>query len=144
MRIVTFLLLIPIAFAGGCAGMIAQCGTDPTALKTQKEVHDTFGEPVETGSQVGVTKEGEFVPKDAAFYEDYTTRRKIATPYPGDGYIIFLIGSLGTLDLLLVPQQFCLMTKRAITGQTVRIIYDSNGKVIAVNLDGESLYFPSR
>lgn len=130
---ITYLLFLVLALASsGCAAKIAGLGTDPTKFETIEEVHAKFGQP-----DAGGTLDG----KDGAFYEDYITRRKIAT-YPlctsGPGYGIALVMTLGTVDLLMISNELCLSAKRTLTGQTLRFIYDNNGKLIKLQLDGEA------
>jgi len=142
MRIAYLLFLVPATLSGGCAGLIAGAGTDPTEFKTKEEVHANFGEPCASGSVEGTLEKDQHTPRDAAFYEDYMTRRKIADRSFSDSmgaYGLCFISTLGTIELLLVPQQLYLMTKRTIAGQTLRIIYDANGKVVGGQLDGEEI-----
>jgi hypothetical protein len=141
MRIACLLSLIPLALAGGCAGMIATSGVNLDNFESMNDVHTKFGEPCATGSTKGSCKEDDPVPQNAAFYEEYRTRLKIADRdwCDGDGYAIFLISTAGTIEFFLFPQQLYYLTKHTITGQTLRIIYDTNGKVIAGQLDGKYL-----
>jgi hypothetical protein len=126
----------------GCAGMIAKSGIDLDAFESVNEVHSKFGEPCVKGSATDLAKGEQSIPKNQAFYEDYHTRLKISDRdwTHGDGYAMALSVTLGTVELLLVPEQLYYLTKHAITGQTLRIIYDSNGKVVAGELDGKPLY----
>jgi hypothetical protein len=133
MRIAYLLFLVPAIFSGGCAAMIARSGTDPTYLKTKEEIHANFGEPIMSGKLDGM---------DGAFYEDYFTRRKIATEYPNaEGEVMCFAMTLGTLEVLLVSQELYLTTKRAIAGQTLRFTYDKDAKLINVQMDGRSEEF---
>jgi hypothetical protein len=142
MRVACLLSLIPLAFTEGCAGLIATSGIDLDAFETSNEVHAKFGEPRATGSAKGTFKEGQPVPESAAFYEDYRTRQKISDRLwcDGDGYAISLVATAGTIEFLLLPQQLYYFTKHKITGQTLRMIYDANGKVVAGQLDGKNLF----
>ena len=126
----------------GCAGMIATSGIKLDTFETIDEIHAKFGEPCMTGSAKDAFKESKPVYENAVFYEDYHTRQKIADRdwADGDGYAIGLIVTLGTAELLLFPHELFKLTKHEITGQTLRIVYDANGKVVAGQLDGENLY----
>jgi hypothetical protein len=132
MRIACLLCLVSAALSGGCAGMIARTGIDPTELKTKEEVRARFGEPTVIGSLDGT---------DGAFYEDYFTHRKIAT-HPdrtsSPGYVMGLFMTLGTLDLFLVPEELLLTAKRTVVGQTLRFTYDKNEKLLKLELDGDT------
>jgi hypothetical protein len=141
MRIAYLLFLVPIVFSGGCADKIARVGTVLSEFKTKEEMYAKFGEPCASGTTDGAFKEGQFIPRDAAFYEDYTTRQKISTPYLEPGYGMMLCMTLGTIELLLVPEQLYLIMKRKLVGQTLRVIYDANGKVVGAQLDGEDINF---
>jgi len=141
MRIAYLLFLVPVAFSGGCAGFIAGLGTNLNDFETIEQIHAKFGEPDASGSTNGEFKKGQVIHRDAMFYEDYAIRRKIADTgwCDGDGYAIEWISSLGTIDLLLVPQQLFIAAKRSIMGQRLRIIYDSHGRVVGCQIDGEDL-----
>jgi hypothetical protein len=142
MRVACLLSLIQLTLVSGCAGMIATSGIKLDTFETMDEVHTTFGEPSATGSAKDAFKKGQNVPKEAAFYEDFRTRLKIADRdwCDGDGYAIVLIATCGTGELFLFPQQLYDLTKHTITGQTLRIIYDTRGRVLAGQLDGKDLY----
>ncbi len=128
MRIAYLLFLVPALVSSGCAGAIARAGTDPTEFKTKEEVHAKFGEPYAKGTE------------DGAVYEDYFTRQKIASrpPWLGEGYVMVLFMTFGTVDLFLVPQELYLTTKRTIAGQTLRFTYDNLGNVIKRQRDGNA------
>jgi hypothetical protein len=135
MRLAYLLCLVPVLFSGGCAGLIARSGTDPTEFKTMELVHAKFGEPFASGPESG---------DDGAFYEEYLTHRKICyTPewFDGDGYAIFFVATLGLIDFQLVPQELYETAKRMIGGQTLRFTYNSNGKLIKVQRDGNAHEF---
>ena len=132
MRVAYLLLIATVSFSAGCAGMIARCGKDLTGLETKEEVHAQLGEPAAKGVV------------DGKPFEEYFTRRKIAEPYPlryfGPGYPMGLIGTLGTIELILVPEELYLIGKRTLRGQTIRVTYDASSAVTGIALDGESLF----
>jgi hypothetical protein len=146
MRIACLLLLVAVTSCGGCAGLIAQSGTDPTALKTRDEVHAKFGEPVASGV---------FKDDDGKTYEDYVVHQKIAadTDFRTHGFIgmvqlendykAFLIFTLGTCELVLIPEQLILTTVRCIGGERIRFKYDSLGRLVEVQRDSNLDYFQS-
>jgi YD repeat-containing protein len=142
MRIACLLLLIAAMSASGCSGLIARSGTDLTALKSRDEVHAMFGQPVATGVVKGC--EGET-------FEVYVTRRKIAAlpeepsgrgpeslAYPGT-----LFFSLGTCELVLIPEQLTLMAVRFVGGEKIRFTYDRSGRLIEVLRNSNCDYFQS-
>lgn len=143
MRSAYLLFLVPTIFSGGCAQMMAESGMDLSNFKSNEAIHAKFGEPCASGSTEGAFNKDQYVPRDAAFYEDYLTRRKLSTPYTSIGYGMILVMTLGTIEPLLVTDQLFRITKRTIMGQTLRVIYDADGKVLGFHLDGESVYLPS-
>jgi YD repeat-containing protein len=142
MRITYPLLLVAAFSSSGCAGLIARSGTDVTALKTRNEVRAVFGEPV----AAGVVEESE-----GKTFEEYVTRRKIAAlpeepsgrgfgslAYPGT-----LFFSLGTCELVLIPEQLALMAVRFVGGEKIRFTYDRSGRIIEVLRNSNCDYFQS-
>ena len=69
MRTLTIVLIACTALAPGCAGYIAGSGLDLCKLTTQAQVHEKFGSPIASGPS----------------FEEFTTRRKIAEPWNGEG-----------------------------------------------------------
>jgi hypothetical protein len=142
MRIAYLLFLVPVAFSNGCAYMIAQSGIDLSEYKSKEAVHAEFGEPYESGSTEGVSTKDQFVPRNAAFYEDYITRRKLSTPFTSVGYAMGLSITLGAIEPFLVAGQLFLISERTILGQKLRFVYDTEGNVLTFYLNGESVYQP--
>jgi len=125
-------LLAAVSLSAGCAGLIAtKYGEDLSVLKSKEEVRAHLGEPETSGVA------------DGHPFEEYRTRRLIANPWDLDfispGYAMGLIATLGTIDLILVPQQVFLVTKRTILGQTIRVTYDPAGSVTGLSRDGEPI-----
>ena len=147
MRIACLLLLVPVTSCSGCAGLIARSGTDPTALKTRDEVRAKFGEPVASG----VLKDD-----DGKTYEDYVVHQKIAanTYFEKPGFIGtyslendykgFLMFTLATCELVLVPEQLILTSVRCIGGERIRFKYDSLGKLVEVQRNSNCDYFQTK
>jgi YD repeat-containing protein len=149
MRITCLLLLVAVTSCSGCAGLIARSGTDPTALNTREEVHAKFGEPVASGA----VKDS-----DGTTYEDYVVHQKIAantnfrTPPEFLGgrtslesdYENFLLFTLGTCELVLIPEQLILTTVRCVGGERIRIKYDREGRLIEVHRNSNCDYFQSK
>ena len=116
--------------------MIASSGIPVTGFQTLEDVHAQLGTP--DASVVGIPNEGS-IPKGTAFYEDYFTHRKVATPYLEPGHTMFLVMTLGTAELVLVPTELCVAAKRTIFGQSIRVFYNTDGKILDVQLDKEKI-----
>jgi YD repeat-containing protein len=74
-------------------------------------------------------------------YEEFRTRKVIADENfsRGDGYAIGFIITLGTSELIEVPYQLFLLTKRTVLGQTIRVTYDKYGNIAYVTRDGQTI-----
>jgi YD repeat-containing protein len=150
MRITCLLLLVSAISSSGCAGLIARSGTDVTALASRDEVHAVFGEPVATGVVEG---------SEGKTFEEYVTRKKIAAlpeeptehiaAMPGDhGYLSLnydgtLLFSLGTCELVLIPEQLTLIAVRFVGGEQIRFTYDRSDRLIEVQRNSNCDYFQS-
>ena len=141
MRIAYLFLLVPAIGSSGCAGLIARSGLDPTQLQTAEDVHGKFGKPYASGSANDALKEDQSVPRNAAFYEDYMVRQKIATSNYGEGYVMLLLITFGTAEFLALPPELFLLAKRSILGQKLRFTYDIEGRLIRLQLDGDEQQF---
>jgi YD repeat-containing protein len=130
MRLAARLFLVPVLFSSGCAASLARLGTDPTKLETKEEVRAQFGEPDKSGVVEGLC------------YEEYSTRRKIATEAPwAEGEVMFFAMTLGLIEIPLLSHELYRTTKGAAAGQRLRFTYDHLGRVIRIDLDGESERF---
>jgi hypothetical protein len=131
------LLLVPsLLFTSGCAGLIAQSGTDLASLNTREEFHAALGQPVTSGVADGV------------FFEEYHTRRKIAEPWAccgyGEGYAMMLVATFGAIDLLCVPCELYQIGRNTVLGQTIRVTYGPTGAAWELSIDGEqALVWPA-
>ena len=130
----TLKILIAL-LSSGCAGFISSRGEDLHVLETKERVRAVLGEPVNSGVEKG---QG---------FEEYTTRRKIASgmgciSYNRLSYHKTVRATLGICELILVPGELCLMGKRTLLGQTIRVTYDGTDHVTEQYLDGELLWLP--
>ena len=129
MRIACLLLAALASFSSGCAAFIASRGKDLTVLTTKEEVHAVLGEPAASGVDEGQV------------FEEFRTRQKIATFswVFGEGYLMLMVGTGGTAELVLTPMELYRVCKGTLLGQTIRVTYDTAGRATGHYLNGESL-----
>jgi hypothetical protein len=131
MRSAFYFTLVCSPLVCGCAGLVDSSGQDLLSVKTQQEMHAKLGEPASRGFE------------DEKSYEEYYTRRKIAAAdqrlFGGPGYAMGLFLTCGLSELVSFPYEVYLVGSRTISGQKVRVIYDRNGAIECVLLDGEPL-----
>lgn len=97
------------------------------ALATQAEVQQDFGAPVASG-RVGDHS-----------YEEFRTRRKISEGWKSIYYCMGYVVTLGFGEVVWLPSELYRATRRSIVGQTLRFVYDEEGNVKSVQLDGEGI-----
>jgi hypothetical protein len=109
--------------------MIARAGKDLGEVKSKEEMHAVLGEPAARGVA------------DGKQYEEFRTRKMIAEDqsFGGEGYAMLLIMTCGACDLVFVPYECCLLGKRTLLGQTIRVTYERDGGIADVERDGESV-----
>lgn len=130
---VSYLLLTATTFSAiGCSAKIAVSGLRLDHLTTRDEVHAAFGQPQATGHIVGHP------------IEDYTTHRKIAEPWKGEGLCMICAVTLGLSELLAFPGESYDAIHRSIVGQHLRFEYDYAGNVISTQWDGEAPFWGVR
>jgi YD repeat-containing protein len=118
-----------LTFSCGCAFMIAGAGKDLGRVESKRDMHAALGEPVAKGVA------------DGREYEEFRTRKVIAEDltFQVEGYGMAWACTLGTIDLVCVPYQCYLLGKRTLLGQTIRVTYDQEGRIVEVERDGESM-----
>jgi YD repeat-containing protein len=119
-------LAVCLPLVSGCAALIAQSGQDLSQIASKEEMRAALGQPVAKGVV------------DGCPYEDFRTRKVIANRLfgDGDGYVIWWVTTLGTIDLIGVPSELCGLAGRTLFGQTIRVTYDKNGNVQDVIRNG--------
>jgi hypothetical protein len=91
-------------------------------------MHALLGEPVARGVAEGVE------------YEEFRTRMVIAkSQWLAEGYGMLWVTTCGAVDLIGVPYELCLLSKRTLLGQTIRVTYRQDGGIANVERDGESV-----
>ena len=132
MRSTWLLLFAGVLPSAGCSLLVVNTGKNLAELKSQEQVHETFGLPSLTGQTEGVP------------YEEFTTHRKIAEP---DKNIYIIMGTAGTFgfgELVWFPTELYRAIRRSVVGQQIRYIYDAEGNVTDISHDGESVSVPPR
>jgi hypothetical protein len=135
MNVKRFLEIAILLVCTGCGTLFRGVGMDVTHLKDRYEVRAKFGDP-----DPDVPNEC-----DPQWTSDsYRTRRKVARPElvgPGRGMVAVL--TLGTSELIQAPielqrlrEQVVDYSKQLITGSTLQFLYDSDGRVAHIYLDG--------
>lgn len=156
MRIALIPLFVLSLLSVGCAGFIAGFGRDPKRIDTREKVHEIFGEPAITGtnedesSQTFTTqtaKKGTWSEVTQGFdtsFEEYRTRRKIAVPNRSEAFKFYTVMTAGLMEAFLLPDELVRNIVRIASGQKVRFLYDKNGNVIDIFLNGVSVfeYYP--
>jgi hypothetical protein len=129
MRRAILLLFVSTPLMSGCAALIAQSGQHLSQIASRNELQATLGTPV----AMGVV--------DGQPYEEFRTRKVIADELfsDGDGYFIAFAVTFGTIDLIEVPHQLFLLTKRSVLGQTIRVTYDKKDKISHITRDDQDI-----
>jgi|GEM_PF-7063219 len=109
----------------GCAPMIHYSGKNIAKLKTRDQVHKALGTPSNIGRRA--EEDGQF--------EEFQTRAKIADPKAGDYNLLLDSASLGLYEIYSFPRTLGELAFSTCVGQTVRIDYDDDGKVIGSRID---------
>ncbi len=109
----------------GCAPMINYSGKNIAKLKTRDQVHKALGTPSNIGRRA--EEDGQF--------EEFQTRAKIADPKAGDYNLLLDSASLGLYELYSFPRTLGELAFSTCVGQTVRVEYDDDGKVIGSRID---------
>ena len=111
--------------------LVISSGKDLGALATREEVLEDFGTPVVCGEV------------DGKFYEEFRSHRKISESWR-QPYDLFADSvTLGFAEVILFPSEVYIASRRSIMGQTIRFVYDSDGYVKSVQLDGKNLPVPN-
>ena len=108
----------------GCTGMLASRGLDLDKMQSDAVVQSRLGKPISSGTTEGKQ------------YEDFHTHQKIAYK-PGAGYAMGFCMTLGLCDLFLFPIEVVKASSEMIKGHDVRVIYESDGKVSTILVDGK-------
>src|SRR5262249_53456120 len=93
-------------------------------MQSDAEVQNRLGTPTSSGTTEGKQ------------YEDFHTHQKIAYK-PGAGYAMGFVMTLGLCDLILFPIEVVKASSEMIQGHDVRVIYEADGKVSAILVDGK-------
>lgn len=117
MRCSCVLLLCSSICLSGCAALIANSGTDVSALGNREAVHAKFGAP----KAVGTSQEGP--------YEEYQTRRKLSDPLLAVTYGMAFALTLGLSEPLCLIIELNRQAKNTVAGQSIRFNYDENGEL---------------
>ena len=125
MRCLYPVILAAVIPSSGCSCFLICSGKDLGVLATQEEVQKDFGSPVACGEE------------DGKSYEEFRTHQKISESWKQEYYLLGFAVTFGLGEVIWFPTEVYKATHRSIMGQTIRFVYDSQGYVKDVRLDGD-------
>ena len=124
-----FLLLCALVITqSGCSMLVMRSGMKVGELKNRDDVHKKLGEPVDRS-----------LPEEKTRFEEYITRRKVAEPVDGS-MVMGYMATLGLCEFLYFPYSMYHAVSRSILGQRLRFLYDPDGGLMLVELDGRKIW----
>jgi hypothetical protein len=129
MRYLRLTLVISSLISSGCSSLLARSGVDLSALATREQVRAEFGEPEASGT----TEDG--------YYEEYHSRRKISDPVIASAYGMMFVMYFGLGEAVSLPIEAGRLASTTISGQEIRVTYDSADQVDRILIDDDSHRF---
>jgi hypothetical protein len=109
----------------GCQATLHSSGLDLDKLQSDIEVQRRLGTPISSGATEGKQ------------FKDFRTHQKIAQKWDGIGYAMGFEMTFGLSDLIFFPIEVVKASSETINGHDVRVIYEPDGKVGAILVDGK-------
>lgn len=131
-RTVNLLVLVLALSTIGCSVLVVNSGTNLEKLTTRAQVHDSFGQPINSG-QI-----------DDEPFEEFITHRKIAEQNMNIYLVMGYAGTFGLGELIWFPQQSYLAIRRSVVGQRLRFTYDEAGMVTHICRDDDYICTPPK
>ena len=123
---ILLLLLMVTAGSGGCSWLVICSGKNLNEVN-KDQARSAFGPPIASGVLEGQP------------FDDFRTHRKIDEVRREQEPSIDMLCTLGMSELWHFPHELCRATWLCLKGRHIRYVYDADGNVTALFLDGEPI-----